>query len=76
MIGPLEEYEQSRKLRLQADTVEASAIVRALAFVGGNVRQAADLLQIPAGTLTTMLRTRLAHLKPKTTRRLGRPKKS
>lgn len=61
------------ELRKRAQTIETAAVSIALALVGGNVRQAADLLDMSHRTLDSMLRNRLAHLRSKTLRRPGRP---
>lgn len=72
---PRVQLAEAHRLRGLALKMETAAVERALRLVGGNVRQAADILGLPHRTLDRLTREgRLKGLKKVTRRRLGRPK--
>lgn len=75
--NPLLALERSRALEAQAQALLLSAVKSALACVDGNVRRAADLLEMPHRTLDSMIRSgRLSSLKSLIRHKPGRPKNS
>lgn len=73
--SPLLMFTQAQALHERADALMTSAVKAALECVDGNVRRAADILQMPHRTLDSMLRTgRMSHLKSLTRSTPGRPK--
>ena len=71
---PLELVEAARALQEQANKLFEQAVTDGLQFLGGNVRQLADMLHMPARTLHEILtKGRLQHLRHLTRRGAGRP---
>lgn len=75
-MNPRELIEEASRLRSLALSYETQGVRAALSAVGGNVRQAADVLSMPHTTLARLLSSggRLHALYKETQRKAGRPR--